>query len=189
MIVSMNLKKFAFTLMLIFGCTYVATAQESKCALKLTELPTAAELRGFRVGMTVEQVKARLPKLQVRPADEFGVTSINIFPDYESGIDKTTFEGIRSISLDLLDGRVFSVWIGYDKTFKWQTIEEYVAGITTALKLSNTWRSKFRTRMLDCSDFTVAVIPVGESPSIKIIDKAAKELLDKRQAAKEEAQP
>jgi hypothetical protein len=187
--VSMNFKKLAFTLTLIFACTSAAIGQESRCVIKLAELPSAPELRGFRVGMTVEQVKARLPKLQIRPADEFGVTSVNIFPDYESGIDKTAFEGVRSISLDVLDGRVFSIWIGYDKTFKWQTIDEYVTGITTALKLSNSWRSKFRTRLLDCSDFTVAVIPVGESPSIKIIDKAAKELLDKRQAAKEEAQP
>lgn len=185
--VSRKLKKLAFISTLIFACAFVAMGQESKCASKLAELPSATELRGFRVGMTVEQVKARVPKLQVRPADEFGFTSLNIFPDYESEIDKTAFEGVRSISLDVLDGRVFSVWIGYDKTFKWQTIDEYVAGITTALKLSNTWRSKFRTRLLDCSDFTVAVIPVGESPSLKIIDKAAKELLDKRQAAKEAA--
>jgi hypothetical protein len=186
---SIKLKKLFFTVIMILACSYVAVGQESKCAVKLADLPPAAELRGFRVGMTVEQVKARLPKLQVRPADEFGVTSFNIFPDYESGIDKTVFEGVRSVSLDVLDGRVFSVWIGYDKTFKWQTIDEYVAGITAALKLSNSWRSKFRTRLLDCADFTVAIIPVGESPSIKIIDKAAKELLDKRQAAKEEAQP
>lgn len=187
--VSMDLKKLAFTLMLIFVCAWAASAQESKCSTKLADLPAAPELRGFRVGMTVEQVKARLPRLQVRPADEFGVTSFNIFPDYESGIDKTAFEGVRSVSLDVLDGHIFSVWIGYDKTFKWQTIDEYVAGITTALKLSNSWRSKFRTRLLDCNDFTLAIIPVGESPSIKIVDKAAKELLDKRQAAKEEAQP
>lgn len=187
--VSMCLKKLAFTIILIFACSFVATAQESKCAVKLADLPSATELRGFRAGMTVEQVKERLPKLQVRPADEFGFTSFNIFPDYESEIDKKAFEGVRSITLDALDGRVFSVWIGYDKSFKWQTIDDYVTGITTALKLSDSWRSKFRTRLLDCSDFTVAIIPVGESPSIKIVDKAAKELLDKRQTAKEEAQP
>jgi hypothetical protein len=35
----------------------------------------------------------------------------------------------------------------------------------------------------------VAVIPVGESPSIKIADSAAKALLDKRQAAKQVTQP
>lgn len=185
----MMLKKLALSLTLLIACANLVAAQDGKCALKLSELPSVPELRGFRVGMTVEQVKARLPNFQLRPADEFGFTSLNIFPDYEAGIDKTAFEGVRTISLDFLDGRVYSVWIGYDKTFKWQTIDEFVAGIGAALKLPNGWRSKFRNRLLDCTDFSVAVIPVGESPSIKIIDETARELLDKRKTAKEDAQP
>jgi len=172
---------------LIFVCA--VSAQESRCTLKLAELPSISELRGFRLGMTSEQVKARLPKLHLNPADEFGFTALNIFPDYETGIDKAAFESVRSISLEFLDGRVSSLWIGYDKTFKWQTLDEFTAGMTTALKLPNSWRTKFRTRLLDCADFSVAVIPVGESPSLKIIDEAAREALEKRKAAKEEAQP
>jgi hypothetical protein len=178
---------FAFTLILI--CVYAASGQDARCVVKLADLPAAPELRGFRVGMTSEQVKARLPKLQIRPADEFGLTSLNIFPDYESGIDKTAFESLRTVSLSVLDGRVYSLWLGYDKSFKWQTVDEFASGIAASLKLPNNWRSKFRTRLLDCADFTIAIIPVGESPSIKITDNTAKELLDKRQAAKEEAQP
>jgi hypothetical protein len=185
----MNLKKFgiAVTLILIWMCA--AAGQESNCTVKLADLPLATELRGFRVGMTAEQVKARLPKVKLKSADEFGFTALNIFPDYEPGIDKTAFEGVRTVSLDMLDGRVFSVWVGYDKSFKWQTIDEFATGISTALKLPNSWRTKFRTRLLDCADFTVVIIPVGESPSIKITDNAAKELLTRRQAAKDEAQP
>ena len=141
------------------------------------------------MGMTIDQVKARLQNIRLRPTDEFGSTALNIFPDYETGIDKAAFAGVRSISLEFVDGRVSSVWIGYDKTFKWQTLEEFEAGMTTALKLPNAWRTKFRTRLLDCADFTVAVIPVGESPSIKINDEAARELLEKRKAAKEDAEP
>lgn len=185
----MNLKKLEIAVTLIFIFVYGAAGQESRCALKLAELPAASELRGFRVGMTAEQVKARLPKVKLRSADEFGFTAINIFPDYEPGIDKTAFEGVRTISLEVLDGRVFSVWVGYDKSFKWQTLEEFATGISAALKLPNTWRTKFRTLLMDCADFTAAIIPVGESPSIKITDNAARELLNKRQAAKEEAQP
>jgi hypothetical protein len=186
---SMILKKLAFIFILMLTCTVAASAQESKCSLKLAELPSVPELRGFHLGMTVEQVKARLPKAQIRPAGEFGFTSLNIFPDYEPGIDKTTFEGVRTISLEFLDGRVTSLWIGYDKSFKWQTLDEFTSMMTTALKLPNAWRTKFRTRLLDCPDFTVSVIPVGESPSIKINDETARELLEKRKTAKEEAQP
>jgi hypothetical protein len=186
---NMSLKKLAFIIALMLTCRAAASAQESKCSLKLTELPSVQELRGFRLGMTVEQVKARLPRVQIRPADEFGFTSLNIFPDYEPGIEKTTFEGVRTISLEFLDGRVTSLWIGYDKSFKWQTLDEFTQAIATALKLPNAWRTKFRTRLLACTDFTVSVIPVGESPSIKINDETARELLEKRKAAKEETKP
>jgi hypothetical protein len=185
----MKLNNLVSAAVLILACMILAVGQEANCTLKLAELPSVPELRGFRIGMTPEQIKARLPKLQLKPADEFGFTSLNVFPDYEPGIDKSAFDGVRTVSLDLLDGRVFSVWIGYNKTFKWQTVDEFVAGITTILKAPNSWRSKFRTRLLDCSDFTVAVLPVGESPSIKITDSAAKAVLDKRQAAKEVTQP
>lgn len=175
---------FAF----IICCSLQLSAQE-KCSLKLADLPTIAELRGFHLGMTVDEVRARVPNVQVRRADEFGFTTFNVFPDYESGIDKKAFEGVRSVTLEFVDGRASMVWVGYDKTFKWQTIEEFTAGVTAALKLPNAWRSKFRTRVLDCADFTLTVIPVGESPSLKITDEAARQLLEQRRAAKEEAQP
>ena len=182
----MTLRKLSHVLLLMTICAGAAVAQGGKCALKLAELTTPPELRGFRVGMTMEEVRARLPKAQFPPADEFGFASLNIFPDYEQGIDKKSFEGVRTVSLEFLDNRVTAVWLGYDKTFKWQTIDEFVAGITPALKLPDLWRSRFRNRLLDCADFTVAVIPVGDSPSIKITSDAARTLLDERKAAKEE---
>ena len=181
----MMLKKLSHVLVLLMICASAVVAQGGKCTLKLAELAQPAELRGFRVGMTMEEVRARLPKAQFPRADEFGFASLNIFPDYETGIDKKAFEGVRTISLDFLDNRVTAVWIGYDKTFKWQTIDEFVTGITAALKLPDSWRTKFRNRLLDCADFTVAVIPVGESPSVKITNDAARALLDERKAAKE----
>ncbi|HWT01222.1 MAG TPA: hypothetical protein VN256_13320 [Pyrinomonadaceae bacterium] len=186
-VLTMTLKKLSRALLLLTICAGAAAAQDSRCTLKLAELAQPAELRGFRVGMTAEEVRARLPKAQLPRADEFGFASLNIFPDYEAGIDKKSFEGVRTVSLDFLDNRVTGVWIGYDKTFKWQTIDEFVAGITAALKLPDSWRTKFRSRLVDCADFTVAVIPVGESPSVKITSDAARALLDERKAAKEEA--
>jgi hypothetical protein len=186
---AMRLKHLVVIFILIIVCACAASAQEAKCALKLAELPSIPELRGFSLGMTIEQVKARLPKLPISSADQFGFTAFNIFPDYLVGIDKAAFDGVRTISLEFLDGRVSSLWIGYDKTFKWQMLDEFTAGMTTALKLPNSWRTKFRTRLLDCADFSIAVIPVGESPSLKLIDEAAREALEKRKAAKEATQP
>lgn len=182
------LKRLSRVLLLLMVCAGAAAAQGEKCTLKLAELTAPPELRGFRVGMTLDEVRARLPKAQFPRADEFGFASMNVFPDYEQGIDKKSFEGVRTVSLEFMDNRVTAVWVGYDKTFKWQTIDEFVAGITPVLKLPNSWRSRFRNRVLDCADFTVAVIPVGESPSIKITSDAARALLDERKAAGEETE-
>jgi hypothetical protein len=185
----MSLKQLTLILALLITCSLHPFAQEAKCTLKLSELPSIPELRGFHLGMTLDEVRARLPKAQIRPADEFGFTAFNIFPDYETAIDKKAFENVRSISLEFLDGRATSIWIGYDQSFKWQTVDEFTEGITTALKLPHAWRTKFRTRVLDCADFTLSVIPVAESQSLKITDDAAREVLEKRKAAKEETQP
>jgi hypothetical protein len=184
----MALKQLTLVLLLLITCSLQLSAQE-KCSLKLSELPSIPELRGFHLGMTIDEARARLPKAQIRPADEFGFTAFNIFPDYETAIDKKAFEGVRSISLEFLDGRATSIWIGYDQSFKWQTVDEFTEGITTALKLPSAWRTKFRTRVLDCADFTLSIIPVAQSSSLKITDDAAREVLEKRKAAKEEAQP
>ncbi|PYS48083.1 MAG: hypothetical protein DMF68_14185 [Acidobacteria bacterium] len=185
----MNLKRLALILIFLFACALSVSAQEAKCSMKLADLPSIQEMRGFHTGMTIDEIKARLPNVRLGPADEFGFTALNIFPDYEKGIDKAAFAGVRSISLEFMDGRVSSVWIGYDKTFKWQELEEFEKEMTAALKLPNAWRIKFRTRLINCADFTVAIIPVGESPSLKINDETARELLEKRKAAKEESQP
>ena len=185
----MNIRNIKFSLTIIFVFACAVSAQENKCTLKKSELPSISELRGFHLGMTTDQVRARATKIQLRPADEFGSTSLNLFPDYETGIDKKSFEGVRTISLEFLDGRVSSLWIGYDQSFKWQTPEEFVQGFTTALKLPDAWRQKFRNKLLDCADFSVAVIPVGGSLSIKLTDEAARETLEERKAAKEESQP
>ena len=52
--------------------------------------------------------------------DPFGVSKTTINPYFDPNIDKTKFEGVRSISLDLLDERLTSLWIGFDETFKVQ---------------------------------------------------------------------
>jgi hypothetical protein len=185
----MSLKKLALILALLITGSLQLSAQETRCSLKLTELPSIPELRGFHPGMTIDEVRERLPKVQIRRADEFGFTTFNIFPDYETAIDKKAFENVRSITLEFLDGRASMVWIGYDNSFRWQTVDEFTSALTAALKLPLAWRSKFRTRVLVCADFTLTVIPVGESTSLKITDEAARELLEKRKAAKEEIQP
>jgi hypothetical protein len=184
----MNFKHLALLCTLMLCSSLTVAAQETKCTLKVTQLTSAPELRGFRLGMTMEQFRARVPKLTVRSADEFGTTAINIYPEYETNIDKASFEGVRTISLDFLDGRVVSLWVGYAPDFKWKNFDEFLSGMTRSLSLPDAWATKGRARELPCDDFHVIANTIGGNPSIRFIDDAAKRTLEERKAAKDAAE-
>lgn len=182
----MNCKTFALACALLFCCVLPLKAQETKCTLKVGQLSSAPELSGFRLGMTLEQFKARVPKLTLRGADEFGATAINIYPEHEDNIDKPSFAGVRTISLEFLDGRVVMLWVGYAPGFKWPDIDSFLSGMTRSLNVPNLWETKARARQLTCDDFQVTISTIGGNPSIRFVDETAKQTLEDRKAAKEE---
>lgn len=183
----MKLKHLALSCTLLLICALAAAGQETKCTLKINQLESVPELRGFRLGMTLEQVRARVPKLALRPADEFGAAAINIYPEYNDKIDKATFAGIRTISLAFLDERVVMLWVGYTPDFKWKAQDEFLAQMTRALRLPDSWQTKARGRQLSCDDFQITVSSIGGNPSIRFTDEAAHRTLEERKATKEDA--
>jgi len=176
---------FAPFLTLFFAISCLA--QENKCTLKLADLPASPELFGFHLGMTTEQAKTRVPQVEFGRVDPFGVLKTSINPDFDSRIDKASLNGVRTVSLDFLDGRLTSLWFGYDSTFKWATVPDFVIGISQSLHLPDVWRPwKIRGQQLDCVDFEMTVTIVAEGPSFHIIDATAEETIAERRAAKEE---
>ena len=146
-------------------------------------IPRAEPLRN---GLT-EQAKARVPQLDLGRADPFGVSKTSINPDFDPRIDKASLNGVRTVSLDFLEGRLTSLWFGYDGTFKWTTVPDFVKGISNSLQLPDAWRPwKIRGQQLSCADFEMTVIIVAEGPSFRINDQAAEETIAARRAAKEE---
>ena len=175
----------AFVFVLFFcGLTM---AQENGCTAKLAGLPQAPELRGFHLGMTTDQVKARVPQVVFPQVDDLGVSKTSINPYFDPQIDKSSFENVRTVSLDFLDGRLTQLWIGYEDTFKWKNIDQFVKGISQALSLPDDWPTKGRGRRLKCTDFELTISPIAGGPSLRIVDSAAEELLAGRRQAKEEA--
>ncbi len=173
--------------LLILVCSGRAFTQDNKCQLKLSELSESAELFGFRLGMTTEQVKARVPQIVFGRTNEFGVAQTSISPDFDPRFDKASFAGVRTVSFDFLDNRLTSIWFGYDGTFKWQSVPDYVKGISQALRLPGTWIPwKVRGQRLVCTDFETTVTMVGEGPSFRIHDLSAEQLIAARRAEKEE---
>src|SRR5687768_13662368 len=110
----------------IFLILLLAHSASAQCTKKVAELPAAPELLGFQLGMTKDQIKARVPQTVFGRTDPFGVSKTTINPYFDPTIDKTKFAGVRSISLDLLDERLTSLWIDYDGEYKMKNTDDFV---------------------------------------------------------------
>jgi hypothetical protein len=175
-----------FALLVTLVCAASISAQ-NQCTQKLAELPAAAALFGFHLGMTKEEVKAQVPQTVFGRTDDFGISKTTINPDFEPQIDKTRFQGVRSISLDFLDGKLTSLWIGYDSAFKTQTTDDFVKMVSDSLHLPNAWSSwKSRGQQMRCADFQMTVTTVAGAPSFRILDQIAEDTVSARREAKEQ---
>jgi hypothetical protein len=165
----------------------LAQAAPGQCSRKSIELPAAPELLGFRLGMTKEQIKAAVPQTVFGRADPFGVSKTTINPYFDETIDKAKFPSVRSVSLDLLDEHLTSIWIGFDETYKVQTIDEFVKQISQSLQLTGNWSSyRSRGQQLRCADFQLIVTTVAGGPSFRLLDIGAEDTVAQRRQAKEE---
>jgi len=172
-------------LVLLSSLAFEAKAQ---CTKKLSELPAAPELLGFHLGMTKEEIKAYVPQSVFGRRDHFGVSKTTINPAFDATIDKSKFPSVRSISLDLLDERLTSLWIGFDETYKVQSLNDFVKLISDSLKLPDTWQTgRGRGLQLKCVDFQLQVSTVAGSPTLRVLDVGAEDVVAARRQAKEEA--
>ena len=174
---------------ILFPLLFLLLGQSAaaQCTKKISELPAAPELLGFRLGMTKDEIKARVPQTVFGRTDHFGVSKTTINPYFDPKIDKTKFEAVRSISLDLVDDRLTSLWIGFDETFKIKTAEEFVKSLSQSLQVNGDWSSwRSRGQQLRCADFQLIVTTVAGSPSFRLLDVPAEDLVAERRRAKEE---
>lgn len=175
------------TLLSLLGCATQVRAQTAPCSLKLADLPPSAELFGFQLGMTAEQVKARLPHIAFGPIDDFGVSKTTANPDFNPDLDKTAFGGVRTISLDFLDNRLSSLWLGYESSYKWHTVPDFVAGISQSLHLPNAWEPwKIRGSRIRCADFQITLSMVAGGASFHLVDETAEQTIAARREAKDQ---
>lgn len=166
---------------------FISLSGSAQCTQKISDLPAAPELLGFRLGMTKDQVKALVPQTKFGRTDEFGVTKTTINPFFDPTIDKMKFASVRSVSLDFLDEQLTSIWIGYDETYRVQVIEEFTSAVSKSFKLPNAWSpSKGRGQQMRCAGFQLTVTTVAGGPSFRLLDLSADDTIAERRAAKEE---
>jgi hypothetical protein len=172
-------------LLLLVLCWASVSAQQ--CKLKIDQLGNAPELRGFRLWMSFDEVRTRVPQVRFGSPDEFGVTRTSINPGYDPSFDQASFADVRTVSLDFLDDKLTTLWIGYENSFKWPNVDEYVAGISKSLNLPAAWTPKKNGRQMQCDGFTVFVSMIAGGPSVRISEDAAEATIALRREQAAEA--
>jgi hypothetical protein len=160
-------------LLFLLVLCWPSSVPAQQCKLKIDQLGTAAELRGFRLWMTFDEIKARVPQVRFGAPDEFGVTKTSINPGYDPSFDQASFADVRTISFDFLDGKLTTLWIGYENSFKWPAVDEFVEGISKSLNLPATWSPKKTGKQIQCDGFTVFVSMIAGGPSVRVSEDAA----------------
>jgi len=178
---------FCAILLVVLPCLSAGYVQ-SQCTQKLADLPAATELLGFRLGMTKEEVNKMVPQTRFGRIDDFGVSKTTINPHFDTSIDDPRFVGVRSVSLDFLDNRLISLWIGFDETYKVQAMDEFARVISQSLRLPGAW-SPWRSggKQMRCADFQITLQTVARGPSFRVLDAVADDTIAARRQAKEES--
>jgi len=176
----LNIRMLLSLLVAMFCTCVVANAQSTSCPLKPDQLANAPELFGVRLGMTPPEVKTLLPLVQFGRPDPFGVMKTSFNPHFDSRVDKTAFPDVRTISLEFLDGKLVTLWIGYEATFKWPKLDQFVANFSKSLSVPADWPVKRNGRELSCDGFSLFASIIGGGPGIRITDDTAQDLIAAR---------
>jgi hypothetical protein len=159
----------------------------AQCTQRVADLPAAPELFGFQLGMTKERVKTLVPQIHFGKTDDFGVSKTTINPGFDPKMDAAKFADVRSISLDLLDERLTSIWVGFEETYKIQDITAFATSVSKSLGLPNAWSAyKGRGQQMRCADFQLIATTVARAPTLRILDLSADDTIAARRQTKEE---
>jgi len=180
----------------------VAQEQPSKCSLTKALAPV---VNGLSLGMTSEEVLNVLPGSRNDPELEvqlkqspsrLGVSSFVIHTERMES--KQKFAGISQFTFNLLDGRVYSLNIGYDGP-AYSNVDEFVTKFVqgTHLPPADKWQTATgldnQMKTLTCNDFEVRVFAGGENGKLNYVLltdlDAAKRLKDRRATARAQSSP
>lgn len=151
------------------------------------------EIRGFSLGMLLNEFLARTPGVRVPQADDFGLIdgyfSPSAYPAYSSFYRKK-FNGVGGVAYRILDNRLIGLMIVYDDSIKWNDAGEFLSRISESLKLPFDWiqtQSLSSDYAMQCGSTHVGVkYRRGISPALFILDIEAHRRLARRQAEQEE---
>jgi hypothetical protein len=154
-----------------------------------------AQLRGFRLGMTLSEVKARLPLVKAAPVDASGYSEASVH--FSKSMPPPSFlKGVLMMVFNFIDGRVSYVAVVYDNSIKWRSLDQFTHQVADSLGLPTAWQAYSyagtQQRMLACGKlrFVASMLRPGTSaaPALFLVDNAGiDKVIARRLAAREQA--
>ncbi|HKQ99536.1 MAG TPA: hypothetical protein VJT09_02615 [Pyrinomonadaceae bacterium] len=164
-------------------------------------LAQAPDINGLKLGMTAEQVLALFPGSKTdeavrselsRPPSRFGVSGFTITPaKYSSG---PKFSRVSQIFFTLLDGRVSTLYVGYDGPL-WEDVDQFVTKFSKKRNLpgAEQWEAHVgmdtQLKTLKCQELEISLFAGGSNVSINYAQMrdlvALKKYRERRLKAKE----
>jgi outer membrane protein TolC len=177
----------------------LSSARLVPCTLNVAQSPVVGH---FRLGMTLDEVQARLPNNPIPAPDEFGVSTLQL-----RGIDVpagSAFDDANNITVEFMDGRLSYIRVSYPATNKWQSMDEFVARLAERLNISGSWTRFYdwenknirdsedlRDSALECNGFRlsagIGIEGLGggdQTPHFELEDNAAAQTIKQRQEEK-----
>jgi membrane-bound lytic murein transglycosylase D len=158
---------------------------QAPCQLTLAQSP---ELRGFRLGMTLAQVREKLGDgdytERAFPQSEFGERSMGVSGYQLKGENS---KGVSRAEFGFLDDRLTRIQIIYDGSVKWNSPAEFISRVVEALGLPTSNETDMARYRLDCGGFFVDIdYGSGYMPNVTISDPEVSKVVETRRAEKEE---
>lgn len=162
------------------------------CSLTLEQAPI---IRGFRLGMSVDEVAQRFRitdgstvSQQVTywktHAPRYGTFAVEAFGEWldSSGAAKD----LHILRFSFVDGHLFELYFDYSDSVKWNNIRQFVDAVSPALKINERWSMPdTKKASLDCGSFKLeARLSHFGDVDLTLTDNAGKQEAVKR---KEEA--
>lgn len=123
----------------------------------------APELRGFRLGMTLDEIKRKFPNLPSITSDENGLSKI--YFDRTSKPEQSyrefnfvdanfmeAFKGTRRVYLELTDNKVAVIKVVYTDEIPWKSEEEFIKRTAESLNIPGTWTMSDGYNTLQCQN-------------------------------------
>lgn len=132
-----------------------ACSSTKPCTIELEQAP---ELRGFRLGMSLEDIRKRFPGFPGASSKiglstvEISCASENVMLNRSSGDDYNEIsftsgwgcpevnKDVKQVELKLLDWRLIEITVYYSNNIKWKSVDEFARKTGEALKLDGTWQ-------------------------------------------------